>query len=80
MEFASWIAKILAVSPFGCGTVMVIRLRGEFLRLWRDSRGSSLIEYSFLITIMIALVVIGVAVAGVWVFNMWVHLLASLSP
>jgi Flp pilus assembly pilin Flp len=49
------------------------------LRPWRARSGSALIEYSFLITIMIALIVIGVAVAGHWVAGMWVHLLASLS-
>jgi Flp pilus assembly pilin Flp len=48
-----------------------------FLRLWRGRSGSALIEYSFLITIMIALIVIVVAVAGHWVAGMWVHLPAK---
>jgi Flp pilus assembly pilin Flp len=50
------------------------------LRLWRDSAGSSLIEYSFVITIMIALVLIAVATAGVWVAETWTRLMAILSP
>jgi Flp pilus assembly pilin Flp len=54
--------------------------RGRFLRLWCDSAGSSLIEYSFVITVMIALVLIAVATAGVWVAEEWTRLLATLSP
>ena len=50
------------------------------MRLWRDSAGSSLIEYSFVITVMIALVLIAVATAGVWVAEEWTRLLATLSP
>jgi Flp pilus assembly pilin Flp len=53
--------------------------RGSFLRLWRDSAGSSLIEYSFVITIMIALVLIAVATAGVWVAEAWTRLLSALA-
>jgi Flp pilus assembly pilin Flp len=53
--------------------------RGRFWRLWRDNAGSSLIEYSFLITIMIALVVVLVAAAGVWVSEAWARLLTILS-
>ena len=49
------------------------------MRLWRDSAGSSLIEYSFVITIMIALVLIAVATAGVWVAEAWTRLLSALA-
>jgi Flp pilus assembly pilin Flp len=52
--------------------------RGRFLLFWRNSAGSALIEYSFLLTIMIALVVLAIASAGVWVSDMWTHLLSIL--
>jgi Flp pilus assembly pilin Flp len=48
------------------------------LRLWRDRAGSSLIEYSLLITITVVLVVAAVAAAGIWVSGAWSHLLAAL--
>ena len=78
---ASGIAKPLASNPVWCGAVVTeMSWRGRFLRLWRDSAGSSLIEYSFVITIMIALVLIAVATAGVWVAETWTRLMATLSP
>ena len=49
-------------------------------RLWGDHAGGSLIEYSFLITITVVLVVAGVAAAGIWAANVWVSLWAVLSP
>jgi Flp pilus assembly pilin Flp len=49
------------------------------LRLWRNCSGSALIEYSLVITIMIALIVVVAAVAGTWVFGTWMRLLANLS-
>jgi Flp pilus assembly pilin Flp len=49
-------------------------------RLWRDSAGAALIEYSYLIGIIIALVVIGVAQAGSWASGTWVRLLSDLGP
>jgi Flp pilus assembly pilin Flp len=49
-----------------------------FSRLWRDRAGSSLIEYSFLITITAVLVLAGVAAVGVWASGTWSHLLATL--
>jgi Flp pilus assembly pilin Flp len=77
----SGIAKFLALDSVGCGAFAgKMNWWGRFLRLWRDSAGSSLIEYSFVITIMIALVVIAVATAGVWVAEAWAHLLSTLSP
>jgi len=58
---------------------MVVALRKFLLvRLWRDCSGGSLIEYSFLITITVALVVLGVSLAGAWAANMWTSLLAEL--
>jgi len=57
-----------------------MRWRGKFLRLWRDGAGSALIEYSLLISIIIALGLIAVATAGVWAADMWARLLPNLSP
>jgi Flp pilus assembly pilin Flp len=48
------------------------------LRLWRDRAGTSSIEYAFLITITVVLIVAGVAAAGIWVSGAWSHLLAAL--
>ena len=51
-----------------------------FLRLWRDSSGASLIDYSFLIGIIIALVVVAVALTGIWISGSWASFLSALSP
>jgi Flp pilus assembly pilin Flp len=58
----------------------MVYLRNLLVCLWRDCSGSSLIEYSFLITITIVLVVVGVALAGRWAANTWIHLLPALPP
>ena len=50
-----------------------------FLRLWRNRSGAALIEYSFVIGFMIAMIVIGVALAGSWASSTWVRLLSALS-
>ena len=47
-------------------------------RLWRNSSGASLIEYSVLLGVMAILIVAAVAVAGSWVYGAWTHLLAVL--
>jgi Flp pilus assembly pilin Flp len=49
-----------------------------FRRPWRDQAGSSLIEYSILIAITIALIIVGVAAAGLWASGSWAHLLNIL--
>jgi Flp pilus assembly pilin Flp len=55
-----------------------IEVPNVFLWLWRDRAGSSLIEYSFLITITVVLVLAGVAAVGIWASGTWSHLLAAL--
>jgi hypothetical protein len=40
--------------------------------------GSSLIEYSILIAITIALIIVGVAAAGLWASGLWARLLNIL--
>jgi Flp pilus assembly pilin Flp len=54
--------------------------RGRILRLWRDSAGSSLLEYSVLITIISAVIVIGVGIASVWISEKWMDLFSAISP
>ena len=58
----------------------VVRWLEAFLRLWHDCSGAALIEYSFVIGFMIAMIVVGIALAGSWASSMWVRLLPTLSP
>lgn len=51
---------------------------GVFRRLWRDRAGSSMIEYAFLVAIMVAIIIVGVAVAGSWAVGMWTRLTTIL--
>ena len=51
-----------------------------FLSLWRATSGSSLIEYSWLIGIVIAVVIVGVALAGMWMSDMWQRLFSTVAP
>ena len=57
---------------------MRTRVRYRLRRLWHDNAGASLLEYTWLIGIIIALVVIGVALAGSWASGMWQNLLSIL--
>jgi Flp pilus assembly pilin Flp len=50
-----------------------------FSRLRHDRSGSSLLEYCFLMTITIALVVIGVAATGSWIAGMFERFLAAVT-
>jgi pilus assembly protein Flp/PilA len=47
-------------------------------RLWRNSSGASLIEYSVLLGVMTILIIVAIAVAGSWLYGAWTHLLATL--
>jgi Flp pilus assembly pilin Flp len=58
----------------------MVYLRNVLACLRRDCSGSSLIEYSLLITITIVLVVVGVAAVGIWAASMWTNLLPTLPP
>jgi Flp pilus assembly pilin Flp len=58
----------------------MVYLRNVLACLSRDCTGSSLIEYSLLITITIVLVVVGVAFAGRWAASMWTNLVPALPP
>jgi Flp pilus assembly pilin Flp len=49
-----------------------------FPRLWRVRSGSSVIEYAFLITLMIALIAIAIVAASDWLEAMWAAFLGAL--
>jgi hypothetical protein len=55
-------------------------LRNILARLRQDCSGSSLIEYSFLITLTIVLVIVGVALAGRCAADLWANLMPTLPP
>jgi Flp pilus assembly pilin Flp len=57
----------------------MIYLRNVLACLWQDCSGSSLLEYSLLITIIV-IVFVGVALVGRWAANMWTNLLPALPP
>jgi Flp pilus assembly pilin Flp len=48
-------------------------------RIWRESSGATLIEYSFIVGIITSLIVVGVEVTGRWVESVWARLLIALS-
>jgi len=45
----------------------VLRQLANVLRFWRESSGSSLIEYSLAVSLMIALTVVGIRFASNWI-------------
>ena len=55
-----------------------VKMAGMFQRLWGDRAGSSLIEYSMLVGIVIALALVVVSAVGAWAQGVWVNLLHSL--
>jgi hypothetical protein len=64
-------------STSACNQVIDSRI---FSRVCGMTAGSSLIEYSFLITLAVILVVAGVAAVGIWAANVWTNLLPALPP
>jgi pilus assembly protein Flp/PilA len=49
------------------------------ISLWKDRRGASLLEYSLLIGIIVALTVTLVTAVGVWVTGRWSTLCSALT-
>ena len=58
------------------GRASVLSRSALLLDLWRDTSGASMIEYSFTITLLIALTVVGIRLAGNWIAGMF----APFSP
>jgi Flp pilus assembly pilin Flp len=48
--------------------------------LWRGRSGSSLVEYSLLVGVAIAMVVVALVPLGRWLASVWTNLLGALSP
>jgi pilus assembly protein Flp/PilA len=57
---------------------MLRRAKNFALRLWRDEEGASLLEYSVLIGIILAVTVTAVIAIGTWANNQWTTLQGSL--
>ena len=60
------------------GSPLGAEMAGMFLRLWHHRAGSSLIEYSILVAIIVAAIIVGVAAAGSGASGIWVRLLNIL--
>lgn len=57
---------------------MVSRLKTEFVRLARDERGASLLEYTILLALITAGAVTSVTSVGTWVVERWAALTTAL--
>jgi pilus assembly protein Flp/PilA len=57
---------------------MLARIKGTAVRLWKDERGASLLEYSILIGLITAGVVTTVITVGTWVGTQWSDLRDNL--
>jgi Flp pilus assembly pilin Flp len=63
-------------SPILCGWrwmagLCPLRRLEMLMHLWRDTAGTSLIEYSLVIAFMIALILVGVSLAAGWASGMF---------
>ena len=50
------------------------------IELWKDRRGASMLEYSILIGLIIAVSVATVTAVGGWMSGRWTNLMNLLSP
>jgi pilus assembly protein Flp/PilA len=57
---------------------MLVRIKDAAVRLWKDERGASLLEYSILIGLITAGVVTTVIAVGGWVGTQWTTLRSNL--
>ena len=57
---------------------MLRRARTIAIRLWKDERGASLLEYSLLIGIIAALTAAAITAVGAWVTGRWTAMAAAL--
>jgi Flp pilus assembly pilin Flp len=53
---------------------MVRKIKSAAVRLWKDERGASLLEYSVLIGLIVAGVVATITAVGTWTSGRWTHL------
>ena len=57
---------------------MLQRTKSMAIRLWKDEGGASLLEYSLLIGIIVAVSVAAITAVGVWVTGRWTALASAL--
>jgi pilus assembly protein Flp/PilA len=57
---------------------MLSRAKSIAIRLWNDKGGASLLEYSLLIGIIVAITVTLITGVGVWVTGRWTALCTAL--
>jgi Flp pilus assembly pilin Flp len=57
---------------------MISRLNSELVRLARDERGASLLEYTILLALITAGAVASVTSVGTWVGTKWTELRTAL--
>jgi Flp pilus assembly pilin Flp len=57
---------------------MLQRTKTTAIRLWKDEGGASLLEYSLLIGIIVAVTVGVITAVGVWVTGQWTTLKTAL--
>jgi Flp pilus assembly pilin Flp len=60
-------------------TIMLHYIKGIAVRLWKDERGASLLEYAVLIGIILAVSVTAVFTVGNWAGGQWKGLVDTLS-
>jgi pilus assembly protein Flp/PilA len=59
---------------------MLQRTKTTAIRLWKDEGGASLLEYSLLIGIIVAVTVGTITAVGVWVSGRWTALMTAITP
>jgi Flp pilus assembly pilin Flp len=58
---------------------MLHRIKSIAIRLWKDERGASLLEYSVLIGIILAITIVAVTFVGNWAGGQWADLQTKLT-
>jgi pilus assembly protein Flp/PilA len=53
---------------------MLRELKSFAVRLWKDEQGASLLEYSLLIGLILAVTVTAVTAVGLWASGRWTNL------
>lgn len=67
-------------APQGPCARLFQKMRQTLGHLRRDTSGAALLEYTLLISIMLALISIGIASFTLWASGMWSNLSSNLSP
>ena len=56
------------------------KMRRRRAHFWRDQSGAALLEYTLLISVLLALISVGIASYTLWASGMWANLINGLSP